>query len=72
MERFNRDYNDAINTDSPSMCHFVQTINKLSNDKVDEMKYIEKMKSKRPTHQKPSFMKIPFDYDTFKVPGGVR
>ena len=67
LERFNREYNEAMNTNRPSISHFVQTINALSNKKVTQMKAIAQKKESKPQHLPVKYVSIPRDYDKFVV-----
>lgn len=49
------------------MAHFVQTINKLSNSKHDEMEYIKNGTSRRPKHKPVKLKVIPTAYAKFQV-----
>ena len=65
LERFNREYNEAINSVKPSMSHFVQTINRLSNQKVTDLINIKQKKAKKSKHRIVSYPKVPTEYYTW-------
>jgi hypothetical protein len=68
LERFNRQMNDAFPNAHPNMENFVETINKISTEKNEELLHLQKnRKMKKQKHNPITINAIPADYLKWKV-----
>ena len=67
LERFNRELNQNFPVSHPSMAQFVDTIKKISKEKLKLYNAVAKGKAKPPAHEAVKIHAIPADYAHFKI-----
>lgn len=65
LERFNRELNEAFPTPHPDMIHFIEVIKRISVEKVEYLKNIQRKRAKPNAHDEFRIEKIPADYYDF-------